>query len=78
MNETRRIKPAMTICADDALPDMPAFKTGIRRAPSRGFRLTPSQTCTALKNALRYIPPQHRITSYNVCYTKLLRGNTGW
>ena len=41
----------------DTLPPMPAFKPGIRRAPSRGFRLTKDQTITALKNALRYIHP---------------------
>lgn len=41
----------------DTLPPMPAFKPGIRRAPSRGFRLTKEQTITALKNALRYIHP---------------------
>ena len=39
------------------LPPMPAFVPGIRRAPSRGFHLTPAQTQTALKNALRYIDP---------------------
>ncbi|MBW1890482.1 MAG: urocanate hydratase [Deltaproteobacteria bacterium] len=41
---------------DDSLPDLPEFVKGIRRAPDRGFRLTSSQTETALKNALRYIP----------------------
>ncbi len=40
------------------LPDYPEFKTGIRRAPDRGFRLTEAQTKTALKNALRYIPKE--------------------
>ena len=40
----------------DFLPEYPAFAEGIRRAPDRGFRLTPAQTETALKNALRYIP----------------------
>lgn len=39
------------------LPEMPEFIQGIRRAPSRGFRLTPAQTETSLKNALRYIDP---------------------
>lgn len=39
----------------DTLPPMPVFEPGIRRAPSRGFRLTKEQTVTALKNALRYI-----------------------
>ncbi|MCL2462838.1 MAG: urocanate hydratase, partial [Defluviitaleaceae bacterium] len=47
---------AMEIRLDDALPEHPAFAPGIRRAPSRGFRLTEAQTRTALKNALRYIP----------------------
>ncbi|MCL2671636.1 MAG: urocanate hydratase [Clostridiales bacterium] len=41
---------------DDILPAYPAFETGIRRAPSRGFRLTEAQTRTALRNALRYVP----------------------
>ncbi|MDD6120370.1 MAG: urocanate hydratase [Selenomonadaceae bacterium] len=39
------------------LPPMPEFVPGIRRAPSRGFHLTPAQTKTALKNALRYVDP---------------------
>ncbi|MDR0496043.1 MAG: urocanate hydratase [Treponema sp.] len=42
-----------------SLPPPPVFENGIRRAPSRGFRLTVSQTQTALKNALRYVPPKH-------------------
>ena len=41
----------------DTLPPMPEFEPGIRRAPSRGFRLTKDQTVTALKNALRYLHP---------------------
>lgn len=44
---------------DPQMPSMPAFVSDIRRAPDRGFRLTPKQTRIALKNALRYIPPQH-------------------
>lgn len=39
------------------LPPMPEFAPGIRRAPHRGYRLTPEQTDTALRNALRYIDP---------------------
>ena len=35
---------------------MPAFDPAIRRAPDRGFRLSPAQTRQALKNALRYVP----------------------
>ncbi|MCL2221670.1 MAG: urocanate hydratase, partial [Oscillospiraceae bacterium] len=47
---------AMHVKLDDTLPKYPEFEQGIRRAPSRGFRLTEAQTKTALKNALRYIP----------------------
>ncbi|MDR1555735.1 MAG: urocanate hydratase [Tannerellaceae bacterium] len=39
-----------------SFPDYPAFEAGIRRAPDRGYSLTPPQTAVALKNALRYIP----------------------
>ena len=42
----------------NTLPDYPAFLEGIRRAPDRGYTLTPAQTATALKNALRYIPTE--------------------
>ena len=33
-------------------------RQGIRREPDRGYTLTPAQTATALKNALRYIPTE--------------------
>jgi urocanate hydratase len=46
----------MTIGLSNRLPDYPAFTDGIRLAPDRGFHLNESQTETALKNALRYIP----------------------
>ncbi|MEN6461083.1 MAG: urocanate hydratase [Syntrophomonas sp.] len=49
---------AMQVKLDNKLPDMPEFLSGIRRAPDRGFRLTPTQTETALKNALRYVPEE--------------------
>ncbi len=39
-----------------ALPPKKSFQEGIRRAPSRGYRLNRHDTETALKNALRYIP----------------------
>ena len=38
------------------LPPPPTFDPALRRAPDRGFQLTPAQTKTALKNALRYVP----------------------
>ncbi len=60
------------------LPPMPEFVPGIRRAPSRGFHLTPAQTKTALKNALRYVDPSlhaklipeflHELTTYGRVY----------
>lgn len=53
-NET--IARAMTIKLPAVLPPYPPFEEGIRRAPDRGYRLTPAQTRIALKNALRYVP----------------------
>ena len=46
------------IVLDSHLPDYPQFEKGIRRAPDRGYTLTPEKTKTALKNALRYLPPE--------------------
>ena len=48
---------AMEIRLSEELPEYPVFEPGIRRAPDRGYRLSKAQTETALKNALRYIPP---------------------
>ena len=56
MLTNQEIARSMTIKLDDQLPAYPAFREGIRRAPDRGFRLTPEQTKIALKNALRYVP----------------------
>ena len=44
---------------DGPLPPDPLFEAGIRRAPRREARLTRQEKATALKNALRYIPPAH-------------------
>ncbi len=52
------IGTAMTIKLESYLPEYPTFQEGIRRAPDRGFRLTPAQTKVALKNALRYVPEE--------------------
>lgn len=46
----------MEIRLENQLLPYPSFVKGIRRAPDRGYKLTPAQTETALKNALRYIP----------------------
>ena len=50
------ISKAMSIKLPDKLPPYPKFVEEIRRAPSRGYSLNPTQTKTSLKNALRYIP----------------------
>lgn len=56
MFSSSEIAEVMTIKLDNELPEMPPFVPGIRRAPDRGYRLTPAQTEIALKNALRYVP----------------------
>lgn len=52
----------LSLVTDDELPQYPKFVEGIRRAPSRGFRLTLAQTKIALKNSLRYIPSKFHET----------------
>jgi urocanate hydratase len=47
----------LTIGLSDSLPPPAAYAPGIRRAPNRGFTLSPRQTALALRNALRYVPP---------------------
>ncbi|MDR3563608.1 MAG: urocanate hydratase [Negativicutes bacterium] len=59
MANNRDVAAAMTIKLDAGLPPLPEFEQGIRRAPSRGFKLTAAQTEVALKNALRYVPQEH-------------------
>ncbi len=69
------IYEAMTIKLEGPLPEMPKFVEGIRRAPDRGFRLTQSQTETALKNALRYIPEEyHEVLAPEFLEELLTRG----
>lgn len=46
------------ILLDSTWPEMNDFQEGIRRAPDRGYTLTPEKTVTALKNALRYLPEE--------------------
>lgn len=50
-------KDAIQFSLPDQLPPKKEFVEGIRRAPHRGFKLSEEQAMTALKNALRYIPP---------------------
>lgn len=46
------------ILLDSTWPEMNDFQQDIRRAPDRGYTLTPEKTVTALKNALRYLPEE--------------------
>lgn len=48
----------MKFTLSNQLPEYPVFQEGIRRAPDRGYRLTPAQTKVALQNALRYVPKE--------------------
>ncbi|TET10044.1 MAG: urocanate hydratase [Candidatus Thorarchaeota archaeon] len=50
------ISKAMTIKLPSKLPQAPVFEPQYRRAPSRGYSLSPSETIVAVKNALRYVP----------------------
>src|SRR5665811_551932 len=45
-----------TIGLPEELPAAKGFHEGIRRAPARGYTLSPSDTVIAVKNALRYVP----------------------
>ena len=50
---------AMTIKLDYDLPEYPAFEEGYRRAPRRESHLSEADKALAIKNALRYIHPDH-------------------
>ncbi|MFX0211314.1 MAG: urocanate hydratase, partial [Candidatus Hodarchaeota archaeon] len=50
------VSQVMTIKLSAELPPESVFKEGIRRAPHRGFNLTPNEAVIAVKNALRYVP----------------------
>ena len=53
------IEQAMTIRLDYELPEYPAFVPGCRRAPRRESHLTEADKALAIRNALRYIHPDH-------------------
>ena len=44
------------------LPPKPQFDPSMRRAPDRGYSLSRAETITAVKNALRYVPPELQAT----------------
>ena len=53
------IQQAMTIRLDYELPEYPAIVPGCRRAPRRESHLTEADKALAIRNALRYIHPDH-------------------
>ncbi|MDO4553005.1 MAG: urocanate hydratase [Bacillota bacterium] len=58
MLTNQEIAGAMKFCLSGELPPRKEFEPGIRRAPKREFSLSKADTLLALKNALRYVPPQ--------------------
>lgn len=48
----------ITVALPLGLPPAQEFASGIRRAPARGYTLSPSETVTAVENALRYVPEE--------------------
>ncbi|HZK02310.1 MAG TPA: urocanate hydratase [Anaerovoracaceae bacterium] len=53
-----RVEKSVKICLSGKLPEKKNFIEGIRRAPMREFNLSEADTRLALKNALRYVPPE--------------------
>lgn len=52
------VSKAMKIKLSSSLPEKPEFRSDIRRAPKRELNLDQEEMEVALKNALRYIPPE--------------------
>ncbi len=59
MDFNLKVGEAMTVKLDGELPEYPVFEEGIRRAPLREAHLSPADRELAVKNALRYIHPDH-------------------
>ena len=59
MIDNEQIYQAMKIKLDDSLPAPADFDPQYRRAPKRNANLSAEDKRIALKNALRYVPPQH-------------------
>ena len=53
------LNTAETLTLDYELPEYPALEPGYRRAPRRESHLTEADKALAIKNALRYIHPDH-------------------
>ena len=59
MTARENLYESVTICLDYELPEYPAFVEGCRRAPRRESNLSEADKALAIKNALRYIHPDH-------------------
>ena len=66
------ISRGMTIKLDAVLPEYPAFKDGIRRAPKRELTLNQNEIELALRNALRYVPEELHETLAPEFYDELI------
>ncbi len=72
---TSDVSKAMTIKLSEELPPEPTFDPKIRRAPNRGYDLTPAMTVVAVKNALRYVPSNlHAVLAPEFLEELLTRG----
>jgi len=52
------VSKTMKIKLSSELPPKPVFDPKIRRAPDRGYSLSPDETVVAVNNALRYVPSE--------------------
>ncbi len=69
------VSKAMTVKLSSELPPAPVFDHQYRRAPSRGYDLNEHDTIIAVKNALRYIPPDlHEILAPEFLNELVTRG----
>ena len=48
----------MNVRLSEELPPETRFDSAMRRAPDRGYNLSRAETIVAVKNALRYVPPE--------------------
>jgi hypothetical protein len=71
------ISRAMIIKLFSEIPAKPDFDPQYRRAPNRGYDLTPTETIVAVKNALRYVPENlHEILAPEFLNELMTRGQS--
>jgi len=59
LSDQKNLYDSVTICLDYELPEHPGFLEGYRRAPRREANLSEADKKLAIRNALRYIHPDH-------------------